>query len=597
MSKKQEFTAEQALEIAKNAVDKGDKKKASKYFHAVLQKYPENQEAIDGIRALNPNALFRSDLDDLKQLLEEKKFREVEVRCSMEIEKYPHVYELYHYLGIALGNQKKHAEALGAFKRAAELNSHNVQAHYNLGNAFNANGDLHNALASYMRAIKIEPEFAPAMHNAGGVLMQLKDYEAASEIFYQASKLYPNSFDVIFNLARSLRMRGMLDDAIIFYNRAIDLNDLEPGVFNELAICQKENGNLEEAITILESVLSQEPEYLDGLINLGSFYAEKGENELAVDRYMQALNIEKNIPGVHFNIANMNKQAGDFEYAEHAFKNALSIVPNSPQFLLGRADLFLTRGHYLESSEIYQEIDKHIPGRPVIVSNLAILSHLLNHDDDSKKYAAQITDEMLTAIEDEAKRSTCVEIKSLLDEIHDYNEKNERDQKLIDDNLVVIGDNSCLSLHGHCFNVGGKEVRALSKWLTIGKAADIASENNNQYKAAMSEFTLGVNTDADVLFMLGANDFNAESDVDAVKEMTEAYFKNAMELAAAPSAKPIFAGVTIPKGADKAVSAAMDAFNATLKELCEKESIRFVELAASENNFVSPAALQKALAQ
>ena len=76
MAKKKEFSAKEAMKIADAAAANGEKDKAIKYYKAVLSKYPDNQDAIDGFQSLHTNSLFQSDLDELKELLDRGEYRE-----------------------------------------------------------------------------------------------------------------------------------------------------------------------------------------------------------------------------------------------------------------------------------------------------------------------------------------------------------------------------------------------------------------------------------------------------------------------------------------------------------------------------------------
>ena len=73
MGNQKSLSTKDALKFAKKAEESGDKEKAQKYFEAILTKYPDNEEAVTGIKRLNPNSLFRSDIDELKELFKESK--------------------------------------------------------------------------------------------------------------------------------------------------------------------------------------------------------------------------------------------------------------------------------------------------------------------------------------------------------------------------------------------------------------------------------------------------------------------------------------------------------------------------------------------
>ncbi|MCC3861055.1 tetratricopeptide repeat protein [Pseudemcibacter aquimaris] len=591
MSNKKEFTAEQALEIAKNAADKGDKVKATKYFKAVLQKYPENQDAIDGIRALNPNALFQSDLDELKEMLKEGKFREVEVRCSMEIEKYPNVFELFHLLGIALGNQKKHKEALPAFKRAAELNSHDAHAQFNLGNAFNVVGDYKNALSSYMRAIKIEPKYAPAMNNAGNLLMRLKDYEAAAEIFYQASRILPGSFEVLVSLAGALKALGNYKEAIAFYNQAIQIDGRVAEVFIDMAICYKEDGNVDEALNILETITRDNPENVEAHNCLGNVLKEIGNLDAAMHHYMQALSIAPKAAFVHFNVAILHRDSGNLEVAIQAMDQALEIANDYPEYLMVKAELLKMRGKYSEALSIYIQLDSKMPRRPVITANLAMLYFLCGDDVASRRYADILNDEFIEKIEDKQKRDICLSHKNLLNGLHEVNEVVERNTDQDAEKVLFIGDKDAFAAKGHIFNIDGKNLVGETAWIDNVKLSDFLTDSMNLATGSIKDNMENLPIESNVVFAFGAEDFTGEislwndsdDQVQKVSEIAEAYLNRTHQLVKNAGLKPSYCSVAAPREENKKNLSFIEQFNAALKAECEKEDVRFIDVFAVTN--------------
>lgn len=281
MAKKKEFSVKEAMKIADAAVAKGDKEKALKYYNAVLSKYPENREAIDGYKNLHTNSLFRSDLDDLKELLNTGEYRELEVRAKMYIELYPDVHELYSCAGIAVKAKGAFDEALIYLKKAAELNPKNPGAQLDLGDTYREVDDFDNALKCFEKSTKIDPKFAPGYNNAGNVYMMRAEFDRAVVCFRKAAQLQPNAPVILMNAAGALKASGDYPSAIMHYHKVISINDTAAFVFLELADCETLNGNPEEAKKIYDVVISQEPNNAPALNAYANFLRETGEIDQA----------------------------------------------------------------------------------------------------------------------------------------------------------------------------------------------------------------------------------------------------------------------------------------------------------------------------
>jgi len=211
MVKQKSISSEQALKLANAAAAKGNKADAEKYFNAVLVKYPDNKDAIKGIKNLNPNNLYRDDLDELQELLKKGQFKEVEVRAGLYLERYPEVQELWGLLGASIGTRGEHDKALPLFEKAAELSPDSANAQYNLANAYKATGDLDGAEKYYLSAIKLKSKFVAAHNNLGNIYMTKKEFDKAVIIFDKALKLAPKSVEVLINAATVYKETG--DDA------------------------------------------------------------------------------------------------------------------------------------------------------------------------------------------------------------------------------------------------------------------------------------------------------------------------------------------------------------------------------------------------
>ena len=221
MVKQKSISAEQALKLGKAAAAEGNKAEAEKYFNAVLVKYPDNKDAIKGIKSLNPNNLYRDDLDELKKLLKNGKYNEVETKAGMYLELYPEVSELYGLLGTSVGARGDHKQALTYFLKAAELSPFGSGVQYNLVLAYKSNGDIENAIKCYKSTIKNDRKFVPAYSNLGNIYMYKEEYDRAIEVLTAAAKIVPDFPDVLMSLATAYKAKGEYAKSIAFIKKVI----------------------------------------------------------------------------------------------------------------------------------------------------------------------------------------------------------------------------------------------------------------------------------------------------------------------------------------------------------------------------------------
>ena len=581
MSKQKSFSAKQALEIALNAVEKGDKDKASKYFEAVLAKYPDNKDALEGYKKLNPNSLFRSDLDELKVLFNKAKFREVEIKSKMFIEKYPEVQELRTYLGTTLGMRGEHAEALTHFIKAAELTPLNAGVQFNLGNSYKANNALKNAEASYLKAITLAPNHMPSYNNIGNIYLVYKDYDTAISYFKKAIELAPDTVDILINLAECYKFKGEYQVAIMHYNKIISLDATITSVFLDLALCEKLIGNIDEAIKIFEVVITQDPDNIDAHNNFGNLLMEAAEYEAAISHFEKAIEINSEFSVPYNNLSKLYKELGQFDKAVSLLEDAHETMPKSIDILYYLADAFIASGDYKEALETYKKSFELFPTGPICIINLAILNFILGDDKASAHYLALLDDKHIEKVLDFNKRQSCTDYKNYLGALLNFNEKITRSHK--GEKLWIIGDSEALASKGHKIKFGKLDLVADTKWVVGGKASELAKDGESQCKSSVMHLLNEIEEESNVLFMFGSVDCQQnENDVDIAKETVAGYFKNTYDMAIAGKAIAAYCAVSAPfikadiEGADELV-ANIKKFNAELKALCDKNGLVFVD--------------------
>lgn len=187
---------------------------ARELYQAVLEKFPNNKPAKDGLKVLQTNgdkqpapAFTEEQLHGVIALYSEGKLHEAMSAVQGPIIKNPNVpvlhnlsgaihagfghldqaEECYHRaleispdyaeahnnLGNALNDLRKHEEAVASYRRALDIKPDYAEAHYNLGNALKNLGKLEEAVASYHRALQINSEIALAHNNLGMALCDL----------------------------------------------------------------------------------------------------------------------------------------------------------------------------------------------------------------------------------------------------------------------------------------------------------------------------------------------------------------------------------------------------------------------------------------
>lgn len=594
MSKQNTLSAEQALKHAAKALKNSDTEKAEKYYNAVLKKYPDNQEAISGLKKIYPNSLLRSDINELRVAYKEGKFREVEVRTKMYLDIYPDVPALLNLLAVSLADQKKFDEAVPYFEQMVELNSLSAAAHFNLANIKKAVSDFDGAIKSYKTTIELSRDHTAAYNNLGNLYRMLGQFDLAVEYLSTIARRFPNNAEIIYNAGAAYYGQGNYVDALPHFQKVISLDLNNKRAHLDIAVCLRNLKQFDEAKNYFVMVIEAIPDFLDAYNNFGSMLIELGEFTEAEKILQHACELAPDAWIPYNNLASLNRETGEFDRAIKCLERGLSIKPNSIEMINNRADVLKAKGDYIGAIEQYEAIYNMIPTAPVCIANLAILSFLVGDDKASEKYTTLLDDIFIENIGDQDKREFCAAYKSCLVELAKVNKKAKRDLKEDTKNLWVIGSGTVLPLKGHQIKLNGKKLIANTKWVTGAKAYHLGQDGFNQYKASVQHHLMTMKKDTNILFMFGAIDCQLQEGIllatkktksklsDVVSKTVASYFENTYEMATAAKVIPSYCAVAAPF-IDKDVDGAADLvkatkqFNDELKSLCDAKKLVFID--------------------
>lgn len=219
------MSVDKALARAAKLARSGEEGEARKIYLEILQRFPANKRAADGLRALvAPRAGAPSeDSRLLATALSQGSFEEVLTRASEILRQSPNAVEVYNMAGAALWNLKRFDEALASFDKAMQLKPDFAAAHNGRGIVLHALNRYHEALASFDRATQLNAQFADAWNNRSNTLQDLGRLDEALKSCQHALEIAPNHAQARNNLGNILWDLGQLDEALHSHDEALRL--------------------------------------------------------------------------------------------------------------------------------------------------------------------------------------------------------------------------------------------------------------------------------------------------------------------------------------------------------------------------------------
>ena len=200
------LSVDKALLKAKSHTKKGEIEYAKKLYQAVLQAFPKNKRAQQGLAALNipeqPKDTQSQPQDAINQLIQlynQGHLATVVERAQTLTEQYPEAFIIWNVLGAANKRLGRVQAASEAFKKVTELNPAYADGFNNLGVTLQEQGKLEEAIASLYKALSLKPDYADAYNNMGNALKDQGKLEEAIEAYNKALSIKSNYAEAIYN--------------------------------------------------------------------------------------------------------------------------------------------------------------------------------------------------------------------------------------------------------------------------------------------------------------------------------------------------------------------------------------------------------------
>ena len=295
------LSVDQSLLQAKNYAKKGQILEAEKLYKKILEAFPKNNRARDGLAAL-VTVSAPQDLQ-LLQYFQVGKYNEAENLAISFTQEFPNYQFGWKILGVLLGLSGRNFEAINANLKAIALLPQDAEVHNNLGSAFKEVNKLVEAEASYRQAIFLKPELTDAHYNLGVTLEELGKLDEAEVQYCQAISLKPDYAEAHCNLGSMLKEVGRLEEAEASCRQAIVLKPDFAEAYNNLGSTLKEGGKLKEAEVSFTHAIKLKPNFAVAYNNIGNILQDQGKLEEAIDACNQSISLKPDYAEAHKNLS------------------------------------------------------------------------------------------------------------------------------------------------------------------------------------------------------------------------------------------------------------------------------------------------------
>jgi tetratricopeptide (TPR) repeat protein len=125
------------------------------------------------------------------------------------------------------------------------------------------------------------------------------------------------------NMGQALQEENSLDDALAWYQRALELDPSSARIHTNAASLLAEQQKYDDALAGYHRALELDPSYAEAHCGLGGVRHEQGHFEEAQAHYREALVHKPDLPAAHCVLGTVREELGDFKDAESCWRTAL----------------------------------------------------------------------------------------------------------------------------------------------------------------------------------------------------------------------------------------------------------------------------------
>jgi len=277
-----------------------------------------------------------------------------ETLCREHLNLHPESVKHLRFLGHALMEQRRFAEAETQFKIAIELAPDFPRLSEDLGSALARQRKFEEAIPLFERAVQQDPEMASAHKKLGQALAAVGRKTEADEAF---ETFFDKDPDVGAVAVGADHMRaGREEDAIKSFRQALKDNPDNIDAMRFLsAVYLKQEINLGDAEALLQRATQLAPDFAMAWLDLGHALTKRAKRVEAIEAFSRATVLEPGNGIAWEKLASVTAGAGYPERAAEAFQKAIAASPKAGGFYMGYGHVLKTLGDQPASLRAYRE--------------------------------------------------------------------------------------------------------------------------------------------------------------------------------------------------------------------------------------------------
>lgn len=234
----------------------------------------------------------------------------------------------HYYLGVVLQRTGKVDEAGLSYERALRLNPADKDITHLLGSFYIENELLDQAEQYFEEVYKQDTLSPQKFFFRAKIASRNEDPDTAIDLYDQAIERSGGNYaEAHLNKAILLKRRGLIDEAISEYRKAISLRANYEEAWYNLALAYRSIGDDNNTIECYEKAISINPKQTKAMYNLAFVYMDQDKTDRAIDLWENIIRIDPEYVKAWYNLGLQYYRSKRYEEAERTYNAMLERFP------------------------------------------------------------------------------------------------------------------------------------------------------------------------------------------------------------------------------------------------------------------------------
>ncbi|NLG99974.1 MAG: tetratricopeptide repeat protein [Chloroflexi bacterium] len=262
-------------------------------------------------------------------------------------------------------------QAIQVLRAATALHNDRVPLLRHLGTLLVNTNDIEGAIQTIDQALKVDR--SPSLLNLRGILVAIQDNESeAIQYFKEAIELDPQNVPAYRNLAQAYLLEGEIESAMEVADRGLELSPNSEEMLSIKAQILKESGQPDEALSILEKLVSNSQSRARHIINYYVTLLRLGRKEQALnimrEEYQSVSEKQREIFLQAIESVGIELyREGNAGISKQLYEQVLQIVPNQARSINNLGFILISERSWLDAQELLQRAEKEGYEDPTIL--------------------------------------------------------------------------------------------------------------------------------------------------------------------------------------------------------------------------------------